>query len=112
MQITSLVQWFEFGCAELGIRIHLHPKIDIVGFDSPEPIVLLPDFGGINGTLIYEGSFAKTKPPLAVLKAHYTVSTMGSIRRGINFDVGSFKELLIDWGWSGEPAKKPTWITD
>jgi hypothetical protein len=37
---------------------------------------------------------------------------MGSIRRGINFDVGSFKELLIDWGWSGEPAKKPTWITD
>lgn len=110
MQITSLVQWFEVGCAEFCVRIVLHPEIDGIGVHAPEPIVLMPDFGGRNGTLIYEGSFAATRPPRAVMAAGYTASTMRPVSKAIAFDRQSFKEFLIDFGWSGDPARKPVWM--
>jgi hypothetical protein len=31
---------------------------------------------------------------------------------GSEFDLESSKEMLADWGWRGDPAQTPAWLSD
>ena len=96
----------------LGIRSEL-PFDFQVGRSSHKCIAYLPDFGGPKGMLlqaIFPPEF-KTDEAFAsdATRAGFYYSFINPLAYG-EFDLKSFQEALIDWGFFGSRSKRPNWV--
>ena len=70
----------------------------------------VPDFGAINGALIFDEATLPSGEVLELLKAHgYFCSQL--FASYAHFDVDHFKGTLNDWQYFGPAAQRPAWYT-
>lgn len=110
MHINSLRAWFEEGSRELGVSLVVEPTITATSGVDLKPVVWLPDFGGNQGMLVFEGSLSNSELPKLAKDAGYSASTMGSVTKSFVFEIDDFVDLLCDWGWSSYDKPKPNWL--
>ena len=97
----------------VGLALHLSVEIDkIIYLSNGEEIlasIYLANFAGPKGIMIF--SHSKLMWPVRdVINADgYGYSVM-TIPADDFVDIESYKEVLIDWGWTGDRSRRPQWI--
>ena len=72
---------------------------------------LLPDLGGYPNGMIVGQSLDNYVAICAELKKlGYGLSVYGEPPPTEAYDIEGYKEMFIEWGWSGDKAKKPDWM--
>lgn len=94
----------------LGIRVEV-PFLFLTGGRKYTCAALVMDFGGGRGTLVMEGpSFQTDRAFVADAEAAgYRWSFVNPDLYKV-FDEHQFKETLIDWGYTGPPELRPSWL--
>lgn len=95
---------------ELGLRIEFDPRPSVPGVPNLTPVARLPDFGADNGMLIFADGRDLLNFNEQLLDAGFGFSVLGEGSATQEFDLESFKEMLIDWGWSGRSESRPAWM--
>lgn len=80
------------------------------GAPNLAPVARLLDFGADNGMLIFVDGRDPLRFTEQLVDAGFGYSVLGEGSPTDEFDLESFKEMLIDWGWSGHSENKPTWM--
>lgn len=95
---------------ELGLRIEFDPRLSVRGALDLTPVARLLDFGADNGMLIFVDGRDLLSCTEQLLDAGFGYSVLGDGSPTEEFDLESFKEMSIDWGWSGCSESKPAWM--
>jgi hypothetical protein len=98
-------QWSR-AAAELRVRIVVPGNVTSSAGGSFEFACLLPDFGSAMGILL-DTTYSREATKAATALG-YAFSTMDAETR-LPFDVESYKECLIDWGWAAVDRPAPAW---
>lgn len=109
MMITIGQCWKQVG-ADLGLKVEAPFKLALEDGTTLEFEALVRDFGAPLGMLITT-DFKKVKN-IDLTKMGYGFSTMSHPTANNGHDSESFKHLLKDWGWSGDPALAPAWLKE
>jgi hypothetical protein len=74
--------------------------------------VLVSKFGGRHGSLVVT-DYSKLKPHLSrIRELGYGFSVLEDPKQPGGYDRSTYIEMLSDWGWTGEPEKKPSWVRE
>ena len=112
MQKSEFIKKWEIACEDLGFEMTAPYEVDVGDAKKLNIPIFLKDFGGKSGMLIVT-QFDEIEPHRAQLfKLGYGYSTVSQSKRPAaeSYDRETFIEMLSDWGWSGDPSKKPGWI--
>src|SRR5262249_17413452 len=90
---------------ELGIRVTAPFMLHLEDGRLMEWDALIHDFGACNGMLVFE--VWDQKKADAAMRQGYGHSCMSSGR----FDRDSTVDVLRDWGWCGDLAEVPRWLS-
>jgi hypothetical protein len=96
--------------SELGLRVIVPFEVCL---DSGRKLLaeaLLPDLGFPNGMIIGQSSTNFLSICDELKRRGYGYSVYGEPPQTEEFDLESYKEMFMEWGWSGEKAKRPDWI--
>jgi hypothetical protein len=93
----------------LHIRIVVPANVISPDGVSFEFACLLPDFGAPKGTLL-DTTWSREATSVAI-SFGYTLSTMLAETR-LPFEVASYKDCLLDWGWTATDRAPPSWYED
>ena len=108
--MTLLNEWFERACGELGVRVEFGFKPSVPDAPDLRPVLRIPDFGAANGMLIFREYDDVRKWTQQLDRAGYGFSVLDEPLSREEFDLQSFKEMLIHWGWSGDAESRPMWM--
>lgn len=97
-------------CAELGLRAELGFKLSLPNRPEITTVARIHNLGAANGMLIFESYDEISSFTKELLDAGYGFSVLDEPLPQEQFDLDSFKEMFIDWGWSGELGRKPSWM--
>jgi hypothetical protein len=77
-----------------------------------EADALLLEFGGDRGMVLVSDYGIIRSHADELVAAGYGFSTLSEPRPNAEFDLdlSGLPEILGDWGWSGDPAKRPDWL--
>ena len=90
---------------ELGVRA-ITPYSMAIGGVQATFTAYFPHFGGSSG-MITDPDWSVIKPHVdALLAAGFGYSCVSF---GTGTDSEGLREVLVDWGWSGQPQDKPEW---
>ena len=113
MSKSKLLQEWETARDDLGLEIVAPYEVDLGNNGKLRAEILVKNFGGRNGTLIFtdEDKFWKYHEQLSAL--HYGTSVLDEPTDEDNeiYDRDSFIEMLSEWEWTGEAGAKPGWVT-
>lgn len=97
---------------DLGIRIQSPFKLVLKDGLILEFEVLVKDFGAKLGMLITT-DYKKIEPiEDKLVESGYGYSVLSEPTKERIYSVESFKNLLNDWGWSGDPKSAPAWYSE
>ena len=108
--MSGIAQELWRACAELGLRVDLGFCVSIPGIPEVVTIARVADLGAPNGMLVVRSYADIAAIKEVLLDAGYGFSVLDEPNPGEEFDLESFKSMFRDWGWSGDLAKKPTWL--
>jgi hypothetical protein len=108
--MKRLPEWLWRACAELGLRVDLDFKLSLPNGLEMSVVARIRDLGAANGMLIFESYDEISNFTKELLDAGYGFSVLDEPSPQEGFDLDSFKEMFIDWGWSGELGHKPAWM--
>lgn len=95
----------------LGLEIQAPVEISLPSGAQIVAPVLVLGFGAIKGTVIVT-DFAGIKPHIdELIECGYGFSTL-TPASSADYDRETAIEMLSDWEWAGDPAKKPKWVRD
>ncbi|HWV16075.1 MAG TPA: hypothetical protein VN030_11660 [Cellvibrio sp.] len=95
---------------QLAIELVAPFEFNISDTFSLHACFLVKDFGAENGMLVFN-SYLEIKPYLGEIKqAGYGFSIMADPEQENEFASGDYMEVLGDWGWTGKPESKPSWL--
>jgi hypothetical protein len=108
--MKQLTEWLWRACAELGLRVELGYKLALPDVPDLIAIARIQDRGAPNGMLIF-GNYDETrKITPRLIDAGYGFSVLDEPTNREGFDIQTFKDVFADWGWSGEPGRKSSWM--
>ena len=97
---------------ELGIRVIFPFELSLGSGKKLLADALLPELGSPKGMIVSQ-SFAEFRDyEDELIKLGYGLSTYYEPSSHEEFDVESYKEMFIEWGWNGDKAKKPDWLVE
>jgi hypothetical protein len=96
-------------CSALGLRVELGFTTCFGDGQEIHSVAHIPELGGPNGMLVV-ASAAEIKKCEEHLQ-NYGFSVMSDSNRD-DFDLDSWRLVFIDWGWHGDTARKPRWMTE
>ena len=103
------VQYLVAACSQLGLEIDPAFEVTLGGISLvvPARVALL---GARNGMLVFN-EVSAFWPHLAdaILEAHFAFTCYEDNDRD-DFELESYIKMFTDWGWSGDPATKPSWM--
>ena len=110
MSRSQLLKEWEMTRDDLKIDIVAPYELDLGNGTIVKADVLVKDFGGRNGMLVFtnESTFWQYHDTLS--KLHYGVVLLEEPSDPYDHEV--MMEMLSDWGWTGDETKKPDWIKD
>jgi hypothetical protein len=101
----------EKACAELGLSVKFDERISVNGKDNLKPLAHIESIGAPNGMLIFLSFEPIRSAGQDLCKQQFAYSVLSEPRPNEKFDLNSYKEMFVDWGWSGSPDAKPAWLT-
>jgi hypothetical protein len=111
--MTNLIrEYWKLAGNDLGIKIESPFKLFLKDGTFIEFDVLVKDFGAKLGMLITT-DYKKIKNfKTELVEKGYGYSVLSEYAEGRIYNPESFKPLLSDWGWSGDPASAPAWLKE
>jgi len=111
--MTKLEQLWNMAKDDLGLDIEISfplvlPKKNITITSE----LLLKNFGAERGMLVFTRSQELQGSGEEIVQEGYGYSVLSEPSQTRTYKKDEFIALLSDWGWSGPPEKKPTWIKD
>lgn len=94
---------------DLGLRVIIPFELHLDSKRKLSAEALLPDLGYPNGTIVSQSSdnFLALVEELGALR--YGLSVYGEPSPNEEYDVESYKDMFIEWGW-GSKNEKPSWF--
>src|SRR5262245_34790188 len=93
---------------ELGVRVLLRYVVNLSDGRKLIAQALFPEFGTAFGTLVFRYEDAVDAAARRDLVAQgYGMSTFSESLPNEEFDLDSYREMLMEWGWTSEEAHKP-----
>jgi hypothetical protein len=108
--MKRLTEWLRSACAELELRIELGYKITLPDMPELTAVARIHDLGAPNGMLIFSRYEHARKFAQKLLDSGFAFSILDEPSEHEQFDLQSFEEMFIDWGWSGDLGRRPSWI--
>jgi hypothetical protein len=109
MTASALVRKWETARDDLGIEIAAPYDLEVQPGVTIRADLLVRDFGGRPGTLVVT-EYSRVRSHLNTLEElGYGFSVLTAAR---SYDRSEFIDMLSDWGWTGEAARKPSWVED
>lgn len=107
--MNRLLKWLKLACHELGLRLDVGHSVDLGDGLLVSSLARIRDLGAPNGTLIVR-SYVEVERHLDKLSAlGYGFSVLDEPRPDEEFDLESFRDMFIEWGWSADAQRRPTW---
>ena len=105
-----LDEQLQVACTSLGLRIELGFTLALPSSAPVIAVARIPELGAKNGMLVF--SSYKTIESFAseIVEAGYGYSVVPESLPQVEFDLESWQETFLDWGWSGDPRARPTWM--
>lgn len=100
--MTNLQKQLLLACNKLGIEIELDYVLSLTEDKKINTVAYIPSFGGPKGMLIVSSSKGISQ---VWDNLDYGFSVLDEPHDKEEFDLDSFKEMFIDWGWSVENPK-------
>ena len=108
--MTNLATRLSRACSALGLRAELGFNLSLGEGIEVHAVARIPDLGAPKGMLVVN-SFDEVKNfSQTLINAGYGYSVLSEPSEDEEFHLDSFREMFIDWGWSGEPKYKPQWM--
>jgi hypothetical protein len=104
----NLSNWLLNMSAGLGIRIDMGFELKLEHGHVIHSVARIPDFGRENGMLIVNSFDQVREYSDEVIKMGYGYSVFDE-GNGYDGDLEGDKDILADWGWSGDLKLKPEW---
>jgi hypothetical protein len=97
----------KIAATELGVTIR--GSVPVILRDGRQLLadMLVENFGAPKGTLVFTNAVVYLPHIHALQDMGYTVSSYAEPREEMTTD--GFREMLIDWTWSGPEALRPPW---
>lgn len=100
-------------CSLLGLRIELGFTLALPAHAPVATVARIPELGAKNGMLVFTSYDAIEPFAPEIVQAGYGYSVMREPTSSqVEFDLESFQDMFLDWGWSGDPRARPTWMQD
>lgn len=107
--MSRLLEWLKTACLALGLRLDIPFVLDFGGGRAVNAAARVRDIGGTNGMLIVR-SYDEVQDLLNELRqAGYGFSVLDEPLPSEDFDLDSFREMFLEWGWAAEESRKPAW---
>jgi hypothetical protein len=107
--MSAVLQMWQDAAADLGFVVRGPVGIDFKGGTLDVPVVV-EGFGAGRGMVIVTSYSGVKRHTDALLEAGFGYSVMSQPRPNEAYDRESYIEMLSDWGWSGVPEDRPSWI--
>lgn len=105
--MTTLEMWILQACDALGLRADFAFVVDFGDGHELRAVARIRNLGASNGMLVVR-SYDDVRPYAeALAQAGYGYSVLDEPRSDEAFDVDSFREMFLDWGWVGSEADRP-----
>lgn len=109
--MNRMQEWLSRAADELGLRIEIGYKIKLSDGRTLVSQAYFPDLSNPQGILIFDWPDAVDASARRELKGMGLGATIfGEPSPKEEFDVGSYKEMFSEWGWTGRPGEKPSWM--
>ncbi len=108
--MKRLSEWLWRACAELDLRIELNFNLSLPNNSDVAAVARIHDLGAAKGMLVFSSYDQIQNLTKDILAAGYGFSVLDEPSPQEEFDLKSFKEMFIDWGWSGKLGRKPAWM--
>lgn len=108
--MSQLRSWLGRASVELGLQVEFDYKA-ILG-DGRELLCLarIPYLGGPSGMLLFASSQAIGGHEKELLRIGFGYSVLDEPGQNESYDVDVFREMFVDWGWSGNEGLRPIWM--
>lgn len=108
--MTNLATQLSKACSALGLRAELGFDLSLGDGIEIHAVARIPDLGAPNGMLVVKSFDELKNCSKKLVNAGYGYSVLSEPLQNVEFDLDSFQEMFIDWGWSGDPGCKPQWM--
>lgn len=108
--MSKLRNHLKKACAELGLNVTFDEPIKIGPNHTVVPTAHIFFLGSLNGMLIFDNRSSFRSFEKELIKEGYGYSVLSEPHLVEGFDLASYKEMFMDWGWSGQPNAKPLWM--
>lgn len=105
--MTKLESWILQACKAFGLQADFDFVLDVDDAHRIRPIARIRNLGARNGMLIFRNYDDVRSYAEGLARAGYGYSTLDEPSANETFDLESFKEMFIEWGWSGSDADRP-----
>lgn len=107
--MSKLLDWLQASCLALGLRLDVPFSLDLGGGRVVHAVARVRDLGEVNGMLIVR-SYDEVRDLLNELRqTGYGFSVLDEPLPSEDFDLDSFREMFMEWGWAAEQSWKPAW---
>lgn len=97
----GLIPYLELGCRSFGLGIDLNYAVNLPNGVTVVSPVRITGVGLQKGVLVFTNSDTVWPLRQHIVEAGYGYTVLDDATSGYEFDSTSFREMIIDWGWSG-----------
>jgi hypothetical protein len=108
--MNRLAEWICRACNQLGLRVEPDFKVVLNGGREFPTIARIPNLGAHNGMLVFASYDDIVDYQNELVESGYAYAVLDEPRQDEDFELESFREMFLDWGWSGDPTDKPHWM--
>ena len=106
--MTTLENWISQACDALGLHADFAFVVDVGDGREVCAVARINNLGAKNGMLVVR-NYDDVQPYTETLaRAGYGYSVLDEPRVDEVFDLDSFQEMFLDWGWAGSEADRPS----
>jgi hypothetical protein len=107
---STIAEWLQQGADALGLSVDFEYEVAIEGHAPVKALARIQSFGGANGMLVFS-HYDDVRPyATELVRAGFGYTVLDERRPGEVFDLESYKEMMLDWGWTGLSSSRPPWI--
>lgn len=95
---------------DLGITVIAPFALELKSGSELSAEALLPEFGAPNGTIVCRSPNSYMTVMDELKNEGYTCTSFDDPLPKEEYDLESYKEMLIDWGWTSKARSEPSWM--